>query len=263
VRNGKMAAHIVLPWVHRIFSNLKVWALGVYHGLRRKHLQSYLDEFVFRFNRRVSAPRHRANARLCRPHRLPGPHTRAKSRLLAVGEQNPVRRGLFAGGNRIRTIGPAEKETAVRRLVLDPIQLIGPASPFGDCRETFRNSGTGGSNPVPSSGESKNFRFRAALPRTRRRAGLRGPHQGARVIPARAASRAHRGTDSSNPPPSRGESTNHRFRRRFHGLVFRVARPASGGQTTLIGSGRTPPNCCSECYSDWRYNRHAGHAQSH
>ena len=49
---GKMAAHIVLPWVHRIFSNLKVWALGVYHGLRRKRLQSYLDEFVFRFNRR-------------------------------------------------------------------------------------------------------------------------------------------------------------------------------------------------------------------
>jgi hypothetical protein len=47
-----MAAHIVLPWVHRIFSNLKVWALGAYHGLRRKHLQSYLDEFVFRFNRR-------------------------------------------------------------------------------------------------------------------------------------------------------------------------------------------------------------------
>src|SRR5262249_34966709 len=38
--------------VHRIFSNLKVWALGVYHGLRRTHLQSYLDEFVFRFNRR-------------------------------------------------------------------------------------------------------------------------------------------------------------------------------------------------------------------
>jgi hypothetical protein len=49
---GKMAAHVILPWVHRIFANLKVWALGVYHGLRRKHLQSYLDEFVFRFNRR-------------------------------------------------------------------------------------------------------------------------------------------------------------------------------------------------------------------
>ena len=49
---GPMAAHIVLPWVHRLFANLKRWALGVYHGLRRKHLQAYLDEFVFRFNRR-------------------------------------------------------------------------------------------------------------------------------------------------------------------------------------------------------------------
>ena len=26
--------------------------MGVYHGLRPKHLQAYLDEFVFRFNRR-------------------------------------------------------------------------------------------------------------------------------------------------------------------------------------------------------------------
>lgn len=49
---GPMAAHIVLPWVHRIFSNLKTWALGVYHGLRKPHLQAYLDEFAFRFNRR-------------------------------------------------------------------------------------------------------------------------------------------------------------------------------------------------------------------
>lgn len=49
---GNMAAHIVLPWVHRVVSNLKTWGLGVYHGLRPKHLQSYLDEFVFRFNRR-------------------------------------------------------------------------------------------------------------------------------------------------------------------------------------------------------------------
>ena len=51
---GAMAAHVVLPWIHRVFSNLKTWALGVYHGLRDKHLQSYLDEFVFRFNRRRS-----------------------------------------------------------------------------------------------------------------------------------------------------------------------------------------------------------------
>jgi hypothetical protein len=57
---GKMAAHLVLPWTHRVFActkwarsaSLKRWALGVYHGLRRNHLQSYLDEFTFRFNRR-------------------------------------------------------------------------------------------------------------------------------------------------------------------------------------------------------------------
>ena len=49
---GQTPAHLVLPWIHQIFSNLKGWARGVYHGLRRKHLQAYLDEFVFRFNRR-------------------------------------------------------------------------------------------------------------------------------------------------------------------------------------------------------------------
>jgi predicted RNA-binding Zn-ribbon protein involved in translation (DUF1610 family) len=38
--------------VHRIFADLKAWAVSVYRGLRRRHLQSYLDEFVFRFNRR-------------------------------------------------------------------------------------------------------------------------------------------------------------------------------------------------------------------
>jgi hypothetical protein len=49
---GPMAAHIALPWIHRLSSNLKRWGLGVYHGLRKTNLQHYLDEFVFRFNRR-------------------------------------------------------------------------------------------------------------------------------------------------------------------------------------------------------------------
>ena len=53
---GAMAAHIILPWTHRVFSNLKTWALGVYHGLRPKHLQHYLDEFTFRWNRRRNRP---------------------------------------------------------------------------------------------------------------------------------------------------------------------------------------------------------------
>jgi transposase-like protein len=49
---GKMAAHIILPWVHRVFANFKRWALGTYHGVRKAHLRRYLDEFVFRWNRR-------------------------------------------------------------------------------------------------------------------------------------------------------------------------------------------------------------------
>jgi transposase-like protein len=49
---GSMAAHIVLPRIHRVFANFKRWALGTYHGVRKAHLRRYLDEFVFRWNRR-------------------------------------------------------------------------------------------------------------------------------------------------------------------------------------------------------------------
>ncbi len=35
-----------------MFANAQRCALGVDHGLRPEHLQAYLDEFVFRFNRR-------------------------------------------------------------------------------------------------------------------------------------------------------------------------------------------------------------------
>lgn len=45
-------AHEVLKWVHILASNAKAFILGTYHGLDRKHLQSYLDEYCFRFNRR-------------------------------------------------------------------------------------------------------------------------------------------------------------------------------------------------------------------
>ncbi len=41
---GPMAAHVLLPWTHRVFGNAKRWAMGVYHGLRKHHLQRYLDE---------------------------------------------------------------------------------------------------------------------------------------------------------------------------------------------------------------------------
>lgn len=41
-----------LPIVHLIFSNLKSWLMGCHHGVSPQHLQAYLNEFTFRFNRR-------------------------------------------------------------------------------------------------------------------------------------------------------------------------------------------------------------------
>ena len=42
----------LLPKVHIVVANLKMWLRGTYNCLPAKHLQRYLDEFVFRFNRR-------------------------------------------------------------------------------------------------------------------------------------------------------------------------------------------------------------------
>ncbi len=42
-----------LPWVHIAISNLKRFLLGTFHGVSATHLQEYLDEFCYRFNRRV------------------------------------------------------------------------------------------------------------------------------------------------------------------------------------------------------------------
>jgi len=41
-----------LPMIHIVFSNLKTWLMGTHHGVSQHHLQAYLNEFVFRFNRR-------------------------------------------------------------------------------------------------------------------------------------------------------------------------------------------------------------------
>jgi transposase-like protein len=42
----------ILPKVHLVIANLKMWLRGTYNCLPSKHLQKYLDEFIFRFNRR-------------------------------------------------------------------------------------------------------------------------------------------------------------------------------------------------------------------
>ena len=48
----------LLPGVHRVASLAKRWLLGTHQGsVEDKHLQSYLNEFCFRFNRRRSRSR--------------------------------------------------------------------------------------------------------------------------------------------------------------------------------------------------------------
>lgn len=42
----------MLPLAHRTISNLKTWLQGTHHGVAAEHLPAYLDEFVFRHNRR-------------------------------------------------------------------------------------------------------------------------------------------------------------------------------------------------------------------
>ena len=42
----------LLHWLHIVISNAKAFILGTYHGLPKKHLQTYLDEYSFRFSRR-------------------------------------------------------------------------------------------------------------------------------------------------------------------------------------------------------------------
>ena len=52
VGDAKNASKL-FPRVHRTFSNLKTWLKGTHHGVSSKHLPHYINEFVFRFNRRT------------------------------------------------------------------------------------------------------------------------------------------------------------------------------------------------------------------
>lgn len=48
------AAEECLSMVRLVFLNLKSWLSGTHHGVSSKHLQAYLNEFAFRFNRRLA-----------------------------------------------------------------------------------------------------------------------------------------------------------------------------------------------------------------
>jgi len=58
VRENPNIGDDLLPHAHRVASLLKRWLLGTYQGaVKTSHLDYYLDEFTFRFNRRTSKSR--------------------------------------------------------------------------------------------------------------------------------------------------------------------------------------------------------------
>ncbi|MFO8072234.1 MAG: IS1595 family transposase [Polyangia bacterium] len=71
-------AHVTMPGVHRVASLLKRWILGTHQGsVTPDHLQSYLEEFTFRFNRRSSRSRGLVFRRLLEQAVATGPITEA------------------------------------------------------------------------------------------------------------------------------------------------------------------------------------------
>jgi transposase-like protein len=58
IKGSGAEAHELLPHVHLVISLVKRWLGSTHQGaVRPHHLQSYLDEFAFRFNRRLSTHR--------------------------------------------------------------------------------------------------------------------------------------------------------------------------------------------------------------
>jgi transposase-like protein len=86
----------LLPGVHRVASLTKRWLLSTHQGrFDQAHLQSYLDEFVFRFNRRKSRSRGLLFYRVLE---------------LAVGH-DPVRYSDITAGQKPRTVLPTPPRT--------------------------------------------------------------------------------------------------------------------------------------------------------
>jgi transposase-like protein len=52
VRGDPARSAKLLPWSHVLFSNLKSWLRGTFHGVSKKHMPHYLDEFSYRLNQR-------------------------------------------------------------------------------------------------------------------------------------------------------------------------------------------------------------------
>jgi transposase-like protein len=93
LKGKKESASELLPKVHRVVSLLKRWLLGTHQGaVTRAHLDYYLDEFTFRFNRRTSRHRGKLFYRLAQQAVAvpPAPYTSLVKHLRA--QRRPRRR---------------------------------------------------------------------------------------------------------------------------------------------------------------------------
>jgi len=81
LKESEEPAHELLPLVHRVASLLQRWLMGTHQGaVSPEHLDYYLDEFAFRFNRRRSRQRGKLFYRLLQQAVLvdPVPYSKVK-----------------------------------------------------------------------------------------------------------------------------------------------------------------------------------------
>lgn len=95
VARRRKKPHELMPRVHRVASLLKRWILGTHQGaVSYEHLGYYLDEFTFRFNRRMSASRGKVFYRLLQQamQTTPAPYSTLSKGIRPGPERRPRRR---------------------------------------------------------------------------------------------------------------------------------------------------------------------------
>ena len=95
VKHSGSTAHELLPRVHLVASLLKRWIQGTHQGaVSPAHLDSYLDEFTFRFNRRTSSSRGKLFYRLLQNAMgvTPAPYKKVIKGIRSQPEHKPRRR---------------------------------------------------------------------------------------------------------------------------------------------------------------------------
>jgi len=109
VKGSGRPAHESLPGCHRVMSLFKRWLLSTAQGgISHQHLQSYLDEYAFRFNRRRAHHRGLLFQRLLLQAVQGAPRTYRS--LVAVPDPHERNGGVSTGEKRVR---PATLELAV------------------------------------------------------------------------------------------------------------------------------------------------------